>query len=112
MRGGNRGAEYVNGRIRILIGEPEPDSFVERARTLLIVTLHVKDLGAMSFLVNSLALLVNSIASRCSSGIWKGLSEGFVETICPRMDSKKRVTRLPLDSLELLTGDFDIELSN
>ena len=76
------------------------------------MTLRVKDLGAVSFLVNSLALLVNSIASQCSSGIWNGSSKGFVETICPRMDSKKRVTRLPLDSLELLIGDFDIELLN
>ena len=79
MGGGNRGAEYVNGRIRILIGEPEPDSFIERAWTLLIVTLSVKDLGAMSFLVNSLALLVNSIASGCGSGIWKGLSKQYVQ---------------------------------
>ena len=66
----------------------------------------------MSFLVNLLALLVNSIASQYGSGIWKGLLEGFVKTICLRMDLKKRVTRLPLNSLELLTGDFDIQLLN
>ena len=39
--------------------------------------------------------------------------ERFVKRVCGNNMSKdgleKRVTRLPLDSLELLTGDFDIE---